>query len=341
MTRTTTLRSLGCDDRRACALTDNRAFGDDWPQWLGPRRDSVWRETGIVKKFPEKGLPIKWRKPVALGYAGPAVANGRVYVADFEKLTGDISNSPGGRDDLEGHERVVCFDADTGNVAWTYKFKTQYKISYPSGPRCTPTVDAGKVYALGAQGHLVCLDAESGEKLWDKSFTDLYKVETPVWGFTSHPLVDGDLLICVVGGDGSEAVAFDKNTGREVWKALSSKEPGYCPPTLIEHAGIKQLLIWDPSNLNSLDPKTGTVYWTTPLKPNYSMTITARGSTATCCLPAASARWEHLHAHRCRRQTRRERSVAGHKHNGRLLRRQHAVYRRRTRSTAAIATWAR
>ncbi|MEX2287953.1 MAG: PQQ-binding-like beta-propeller repeat protein [Planctomycetaceae bacterium] len=251
------------------------ASADDWPQWLGPKRDSVWREDGIVSEFPADGLKVKWRAPVELGYSGPAVVDGRVYVHDYAQHTGEVSNSPGGRDALEGRERILCLSAESGKELWKHEYERQYKLSYPRGPRCTPTVDSGKVYTLGAEGDLVCLDALKGTVVWKMLLTDEYKVATPVWGFTGHPLVDGDLLYCLVGGEGSVAVAFDKNTGKEVWRALTASEPGYCPPTMIEHAGQKQLLVWHPEALNSLNPLTGEVYWSVELKPSYGMSVTA------------------------------------------------------------------
>ena len=259
----------------AVAVSISPAVADDWPQWLGPQRDSVWRETGIVERFPEAGLKVKWRVPVELGYSGPAVADGRVFVFDYKKRSGELTNNPGGRDKLQGEERITCFDARTGKRLWRHAYDRPYNVSYPGGPRCTPTVAGGKVYTLGAEGDLLCLDAASGEVVWSKQLTEEYDVETPIWGFAAHPLVEGDLLYCVVGGKGSVAVAFDKNSGREVWRALSANEPGYCPPTMIEHAGIKQLLIWHPESLNSLDPQTGEVYWSVPLRPNYGMSIAA------------------------------------------------------------------
>jgi outer membrane protein assembly factor BamB len=189
--------------------------------------------------------------------------------------SGKVSNNPGTRDQLTGSERVLCFDVETGKELWKKEYERNYAISYPRGPRCTPTVDSGKAYTLGAEGDLLCLDAASGKVLWSKLLTKEYNVKTPIWGFAAHPLVDGDLLYCVVGGKGSVAVAFDKNTGREVWRALTAREPGYCPPTMIEHAGIKQLLIWHPESLNSLNPKTGKLYWSVPLTPSFGMSITA------------------------------------------------------------------
>jgi outer membrane protein assembly factor BamB len=246
---------------------------DDWPQWLGPNRDSVWREKGVVQRFPEQGLAVQWRAPVALGYAGPAVADGKVYVMDYLRRTGEIRNNPGGRDRLEGAERVLCLAADTGKVIWKHEYDRPYNFSYPGGPRCTCTIDDGKVYALGAEGNLWCLDAEKGRVIWSKDFAEDYGAETPFWGHAAHPLVDGEVLYCVVGGEGSVAVAFEKNTGRELWRSLSSRDQGYCPPTMIEHAGGKQLLIWHSESVNSLDPKSGEVHWSVPLKPSYGMSI--------------------------------------------------------------------
>jgi outer membrane protein assembly factor BamB len=111
--------------------------------------------------------------------------------------------------------------------------------------------------------------------LWSKDLKKAYATETPIWGFAGHPLVDGKKLICLVGGKGSVAVAFDKDTGKELWKALTAEEPGYCPPSIIEAGGKRQLIIWDSENVNGLDPETGKVYWSVPLAPEYAMSIMA------------------------------------------------------------------
>jgi outer membrane protein assembly factor BamB len=245
----------------------------DWPQWLGPRRDSVWREEGIIDRIPDEGLKVNWRVPVGWGYAGPAVAGGRVYLIDYVHQSGEVTNNPGRRDPLEGTERIVAFDAQTGEIRWKHQYERPYNISFGKGPRCTPTVADGKVYALGAEGDLRCLEAESGELLWSKSFPEEYGAETPIWGHSAHPLVYGNLLYCVVGGEGSVAVAFNKDTGAEVWRALSAKGPGYCPPTIVEHDGASQLVIWHEEAINGLDPESGKLLWTTPLKPAYGMAI--------------------------------------------------------------------
>jgi len=256
-----------------CAVAVTGAVADDWPNYLGPERDQIWRETGVVETIPEDGPEILWRAPVGLGYSGPAVAHGRVYLTDYELESGEIRNNPSGKNELEGRERVRCFDAETGEEIWTHAYDRPYFLSYAAGPRATPTVNDGRVYALGAEGDLLCLDAETGEVLWRKNFQEEYGAETPIWGFAAHPLVDGDTVYCVAGGEGSVAVALDKATGEEKWTALSATEPGYCPPSIIEQAGVRQLIIWHAESLESLNPEDGSVYWSKPLQPGYGMAI--------------------------------------------------------------------
>lgn len=245
---------------------------DDWPQWLGPQRDSVWRETGIVESFPAEGPAVQWRVPIAGGYAGPAVAAGRVFVTDYA-TSGDRTPDPDSRSKLQGRERVWCVSAADGRVLWKHEYDCAYQISFPAGPRATPTVDGDRVYVLGAEGDLRCLRTSDGSVVWTHNFARDYQAATPIWGYSGHPLVLGDQLFCVVGGPGSIAVAFDKHTGQELWRALSAKEQGYAPPTLIEAGGRQQLLIWDAEALHALEPGTGREYWSVPLDPNYAMSI--------------------------------------------------------------------
>jgi len=259
----------------SAALFGPAAGADDWPQWMGPRRDAVWREAGIVRSLPAGGLPVKWRVEVKGGYAGPAVAAGRVYLMDYDRRAGDLANAPNDRTVLAGNERILCLDAATGGLLWKHEYECPYSISYAAGPRCTPTVADGKVYALGAEGRLTCLDARTGAVLWTKDLKTAYDAPTPIWGFCGHPLVEGDLVVCLVGGPGSVAVAFDRTTGAERWRALTASESGYCPPTMIESAGGRQLVIWDADNLNMLEPATGRLLWSKPLKPMYGMSIMA------------------------------------------------------------------
>ncbi len=251
------------------------AKGDDWPQWMGPNRDGVWAETGILEKLPAKGPKEVWKVPVSAGYAGPAVAGGKVYVVDrvLAKGAKNPDDPFDTKQKVASTERVLCFDAKSGKELWKHGYDCTYQISYPVGPRCTPTVSGGKVYTLGAMGDLYCLNADTGKVIWSKNFVNNYSAKTPLWGFCGHPLVYKNLVICLVGGEKATAVAFDKDTGAEKWKALDAREPGYSPPTLIRAGGVDQVVIWHSSAINALDPLTGNLYWTVALVPRYGMSI--------------------------------------------------------------------
>ena len=259
-----------------CVSTVQMAKADDWPQWLGPKRDSIWRETGILAKFPDGGPKVPWRVNIGGGYAGPAVAGGRVFVTDFQTATDTKeASAPDKRPEIAGSERVLCLDAASGENLWEKKYPCTYSISYPAGPRCTPSVHDGKVYTLGAEGNLFCFDLADGKILWSKDFKKDFEAKTPGWGFCSHPLIDGKKLICLVGGKDGIVYAFDKDTGKVLWHALESGDPGYSPATIIEAGGIRQLIAWHPKSLNSLDPETGKLYWSVPLEPQFGMSIMA------------------------------------------------------------------
>ena len=249
------------------------AHGDEWPGWMGPRRDGVYRESGIIDEIPDSGLKVKWRQPVAGGYAGPAVADGRVFVFDFQEQGGDAFNNPNQRAEVSGRERLTALDAATGEPLWKHSYDCTYTISYPAGPRCTPTVDGDRVYTLGAQGHLRCLRTSDGELVWQRNLPADFSVDVPMWGFASHPLVDGDLLYTMVGGEGQGIVAFDKHTGEVQWKALDA-ETGYCPPSIIRAGGQRQLIVFHPAAVASLDPADGSKYWSVPISPSFEMSVT-------------------------------------------------------------------
>ena len=130
-------------------------IAEDWPEWRGKGRTGVWTETGIIDKFPAEGLKAAWRTPVRAGFAGPAVANGRVFITDYEN----------------GTERALALDEKTGKILWTREWPAKYQgISYATGPRATPTVDGDRVYVAGTAGALLCLNARTGAVIWQKDF---------------------------------------------------------------------------------------------------------------------------------------------------------------------------
>lgn len=246
-----------------CTLLAGNLRADDWPQWMGPGRDNVWREQGVLEKFPEGGPTIVWRAPIAGGYAGPAVADGKVFVTDYV-TDDDVQISNFERKSSSGTERVLCLDESTGQEIWKHEYPVVYTISYPAGPRCTPVVYQDKVYTLGAEGRLWCLEADSGDVVWEKNLPKEYGAKTPLWGYAAHPLVDDGKLICLAGGDGSHCVAFDVDTGQEVWRTLTSPDLGYSPPTIIEAGGQRQLILCRVDAVTSVDPQSGSEHWSIP-----------------------------------------------------------------------------
>jgi outer membrane protein assembly factor BamB len=247
----------------AAALCAAAGRADEWPQWMGPNRDNVWREDGLVERFPAGGPRVLWRTPIKGGYAGPAVAGGRVFVTDYV-TDADVKVANFERKTSTGSERVICLDETTGRILWKHEYPVTYTIAYPAGPRCTPTVDGDRVYTLGAEGDLLCFDAASGRVEWSRDLKKDYATKAALWGWASHPLIDGDRLVCIAGTDVAHAVALDKRTGKEVWRAGKAPEQGYSPPILIEAAGVRQLVLVKPDGVYAVDPETGTMLWETP-----------------------------------------------------------------------------
>jgi outer membrane protein assembly factor BamB len=254
----------------ACLMIGGTVLhADDWPEFRGKGRLGIWNETGIIDKFPEAGLKVVWRTPLKAGYTGPAVADGRVFVTDFRSTQGP-----------RGVERALALDEKTGRILWTREWEADYTgIMWPVGPRATPTVDVDRVYVLGANGRLLCLNVKTGDILWQKDYPKDYGVNRLKWGmdwgFASAPLVDGERLICLVGGpQNARVVAFDKMTGKEIWRALPSEgDLGTNQPIIITAGGTRQLIIWYPGDVTSLDPVTGKVYWTQPAPAQGAMTV--------------------------------------------------------------------
>jgi outer membrane protein assembly factor BamB len=178
-----------------------------------------------------------------------------------ERAPSDVKTNWNYRDKTRGHERVLCLDEATGKVIWKHSYPCAYATAYGSGPRATPTVCGDRVYALGAMGDLVCLDSTTGRVVWQKNLAQDYRIEAPLYGFASHPLVDGDRLIVMVGGERQAVVALDRHTGRELWKSGTASEPGYSAPLIRTIAGQRQLVVWHSDAVAGLEPESGKQLW--------------------------------------------------------------------------------
>ena len=233
------------------------APAEDWPQFRGPNRDGIWNETGIIESFPPSGLMVSWRAPVGRGWSSPVVAQGRVYVTDVQV------------EPPKARERVLCFDEATGKLVWSH----QYAVDYPDwafdpnagGPRATPIFREGKLFTLGCLGHLFCLDAATGAVVWEKSLAKEYGVKE-FTGITASPLIDDELLILqICAKPAAGVIAFNKNSGKEVWKALDDSFT-YSSPVILTAGGTRQLIVWTQEAVTSLDPTTGKIWWREQLR---------------------------------------------------------------------------
>lgn len=226
---------------------------DDWPQFRGINRDAVWNEGGIMQSFPKEGLKTAWKTSVGGGMSSPVIADGRVY------LLGAELQQPKARECLR------CLDEKTGKEIWQHV----YEVAYPdwafdpkqnSGPNATPIVKGGRIYSLGQMGDLFCLDAAKGGVLWQRNLMKDFGTKE-FTGTTPSPLIEGGLLILPVGaGSGASVVAFDVETGREAWRALDDPWT-YASPLVISAGGQRQLIIWTPKAVTSLDPASGKTWW--------------------------------------------------------------------------------
>lgn len=222
-------------------------FASDWPQWRGPKRDGFWPEP-----IPAGKLAIQWRHPVGWGWSSPVIAHGHVFVTDSELLNHTAK------------ERIHCLEEQTGKSLWSY----DYAVTYPDwvfspgqefGPIATPLVEQDRLYTVGINGHIHCLDARTGKVLWEQDMQQRYKLRKMMC--RGSPLIDGNLLIVVIGGKpGACVVALDKRTGKEIWKALE-EPPANSSPIVLTAGGKRQLIVWTDAAVTSLNPLTGETWW--------------------------------------------------------------------------------
>lgn len=246
------------------------ANASDWPQWRGPQRDGVSKETGLLQAWPTAGPKLLWQvKDLDSGYSTPAVVGDRLYV---------LNNK--GIDD----EFVQARDIKDGKQIWSTRLG---KVGPNQGPqypaaRSTPTVDGEYLYALGSDGDLVCVKVADGGEVWRSSLRKDYGGQPGWWAYAESPLVDGDLVVCTPGGKDATIVALNKRTGALAWKSAvpGGSEAGYASAIVVEVNGVKQIVQYMKSGLVGIDAKTGKFLW--------SYEKTAAGAFATIPTPVAS-----------------------------------------------------
>lgn len=236
--------------------------GEDWPRWRGVRGDGTWQGPDLPDEWPGKGLRTIWRRDLGEGYAGISVSGDLAYTMDH-------LSEPTER------ERVICYDRRNGEELWVYSYPVEYgDLPYGNGPRVTPTVVDGVLYAVGALGDTYALDSATGEKRWELNVREKFGAPLPLWGFSAAPLLFEELVILHIGGrPDASVVALDRASGAERWRSLSDPA-GYALPVIIESGGTEQLIQWTPAAINGLDPRTGVPYWAVPFKVHNGVSIT-------------------------------------------------------------------
>ena len=233
-------------------------FAADWPGYLGPKRDSTSAEKGLLRIWPKEGPKVLWTAPVGIGYGGPVVSGGKVYLLDRDDTVGD---------------KLRCLDLSKGTELWSFAYDAPGKFNHP-GSRTTPIVDGNNVYSCGPLGDLYCINTGTHKPVWNKNiWKDFGGAELPVWALTQNPLIYGNLLIVAPQTSQVGVVAYDKLTGEVKWKtaALAGKV-GYVSPSIVKVGGEDHLVMITASlgrgrtasggTVNGIDPLSGKVLWT-------------------------------------------------------------------------------
>lgn len=219
-----------------------------WTNFRGPKRDGRYDEATVSTNWPSTGLPVVWKQPVGVGYASFVVADGKAYTIEQRR----------------SQEVVAAYDINNGRELWTQKWNAEFSDSTGDGPRATPTWEQGRVYALGATGELRCLDANNGSVIWGKNILNDNSAKNLPWAMAASPLiVDDKVIVLPGGGNGKSVVAYNKNTGAPVWKALSDPQ-AYVSPMLVELAGRRQIVVVSSYRVVGLAPENGALLWSYP-----------------------------------------------------------------------------
>jgi outer membrane protein assembly factor BamB len=225
----------------------------EWPQWRGPNRDDVARETGLLASWPQSGPPLAWKTSgLGGGFSSVAISGGRIYTMG----------------DRQGSQQVVAMNLADGKIAWTAKVGPVWEDEY-GGPRGTPTVDGDRVYALGTEADLICLQAATGKEVWRKNLArDFGGQMMSSWKWSESPLVDGDRLIVTPGVANAMLVALDKKTGKEIWRAAApnlggqgADGAGYSSVMISNGGGVKQYVQLTGRGLVSVRAQDGKFLW--------------------------------------------------------------------------------
>lgn len=224
----------------------------DWPQWRGPERNGISRETGLLKQWPEAGPKLIWQvNDLGDGYSTPAVVGTRLYLMSNQGLQ---------------NEFVQARSTKDGKVIWTTRVgnvgNPNQEPSYPKA-RSTPTVDGDLIYALGSDGDFVCLDAKDGKVRWQKSLRKDFGGQPGEWAYAESPLVDGDVVVVTPGGAEATIIAFNKKTGATIWKSAvpGGDAAGYASAIVVETGGRKQYVQFLSKGVVGVDAKTGQFLW--------------------------------------------------------------------------------
>lgn len=215
-----------------------------WPGFRGASRDGVSRETGLVDAWADGGPSELWRVSAGAGYSGVAIEGDRAFTLWQEA----------------DRQMLVALDVDSGEVAWKQALGPAFSSSYGDGPRSTPVIDDGRVFAVDAHGRLSAVRARDGEKIWSHHLESDFGARIPSIGYASTPLVEGDHLLVEVGADGGAFVAFDKRTGELVWSSQSD-EAAYASPIALTSRGRRQIVFFSASGLFALAPEDGSLLW--------------------------------------------------------------------------------
>lgn len=220
--------------------------GGNWPQWRGPNRDGISKETGLLKQWPDGGPPLAWKAAGAgNGYSSFAVSNGRLYTMG---LRGD-------------KEFIIAFDVATGKEVWATPHGTKaFRNDRGDGPRGTPTIEGNRLYALGGNGDLSALDTATGKVVWSMNVLEKFGGEQITWGISESPLIVGDKLLVNPGGPGASIVALNKKDGALIWKSQSEKA-GYSSAIALDAAGTPQVVFFTSTRAVGLDVKDGRLLW--------------------------------------------------------------------------------